>query len=324
MTRRALVLSSGGARGSFEIGVLEELILNRGLDFHIFCGISAGALNAALLAQALYDDDPATSINNLKKSFMALRDIWLKGIAGNQSIFRKRILGIVGVPLGADSIYDVSPLKELLSRFVNPKDLASSKRDLRIQHVALETGEIAAVNGSEPDILKHILASAAVPFSFPPVELGGKHHVDGGVLDNSPLGTAFEAEPPPEEIYVVYASPSKLDTEEFHATSLSFKPNAQTYLVRSIEILLNEIDLNDVAGARQLNILKKHWEKIKHLLPKDNESVKEINTVLDLIRYAPIIECRPERLIIKDGLNFSPAQIRENYEHGKEVAAKLP
>ena len=55
MTRRALVLSGGGAKGSFQIGAMEELIFNRGLDFEILCGVSVGALNASFLAQALFD-----------------------------------------------------------------------------------------------------------------------------------------------------------------------------------------------------------------------------------------------------------------------------
>jgi predicted acylesterase/phospholipase RssA len=319
MTRRALVLSSGGSRGSFEIGVLEELIANRDLDFHIFCGISAGALNAAVLAQARFDADPAKSVLNLKETYSSLRDIWLKSITGNRSIFCKRLLGVVGIALGADSLYDNKPLGDLLNRSLNPQELAQSNRDLRIQYVILETGEPVIVDGADPDIVKHVLASATIPFNFPPVRSGGNHLVDGGVRNNAPIGTAFASEPPPEEIYVVYASPANLDREDFSSAM-----NAQLYLNRTIEILLNQIDITDFAGAREFNVLKKNWEQIKHLLPGDNVSVKEINTVLDPIRYAKVIECRPERIIIKNGLDFSPTKIRENYEHGKEVAAKLP
>jgi predicted acylesterase/phospholipase RssA len=76
MPRRALGLSGGGAKGSFQIGVLEELILNRGLDFQIFCGTSVGALNASFLAQARFDERPRESLNRLKVAFRSLRRIW--------------------------------------------------------------------------------------------------------------------------------------------------------------------------------------------------------------------------------------------------------
>lgn len=319
MTRRALVLSSGGARGSFEVGVLEELILNRGLDFHIFCGISAGALNTSVLAQARFDPDQATSVANLKETFRSVRDLWLREITGNKSIFCKRVLGILEIPLGADSLYTVKPLENILKRSVDPQKLAQSNRDLRIQYVALETGELCTVKGGDPEILKRVLASATVPFFFPPVRLDDKHLVDGGVRDNTPLGTAFESEPPPDEIYVIYASPLKLDREDF-----SMRMNAIHYVMRSLEILLNEIDITDVDGARQLNTLKKNWEEIKPLLPSDNPAVKAINAVLDPIKYARIIEVRPEKLFTKDGLNFDPTEIRNNYEHGKEIGKQLP
>jgi Predicted esterase of the alpha-beta hydrolase superfamily len=319
MTRRALVLSSGGARGSFEVGVLEELILNRGLDFHIFCGISAGALNTSVLAQARFDPNPSASVENLKQVYLSLRNLWLREITGNRSIFCKRLLGILRIPLGADSLYTVQPLENILKRSVDPQKLAQSNRDLRIQYVALETGELCTVKGDDPNILKKVLASATVPFFFPPVRLDGKHLVDGGVRDNTPLGTAFDSEPPPEEIYVIYASPVKLEREDF-----TVMMNAQHYVMRSLEILLNEIDITDVDGARQLNTLKKNWEEVKPLVPADHPAVKGMNSVLDPIKFARIIECRPEKLFTKDGLNFDPTEIRNNYEHGKEMGALIP
>src|SRR5262245_60511008 len=95
MTRRALVLSTGGAFGAFEVGVLEELIVRRGLDFEILCGISAGTLNASVLAQAqFYSTDPAQSSLSLQDAFHTLRTLWLDRITGSDSIFCSRLLGL--------------------------------------------------------------------------------------------------------------------------------------------------------------------------------------------------------------------------------------
>ena len=46
----ALVMSGGGARGAFELGVLDYLIRDKGLDFQVITGVSVGALNAAMFA----------------------------------------------------------------------------------------------------------------------------------------------------------------------------------------------------------------------------------------------------------------------------------
>ena len=50
--RRALVLSGGGLKGAFEAGAVYYLVIHRGCDFHDFAGVSVGALNAGILAQA--------------------------------------------------------------------------------------------------------------------------------------------------------------------------------------------------------------------------------------------------------------------------------
>lgn len=324
MVRRAMVLSSGGSRGSFEVGVMEELILNRGLDFHIFCGISAGALNASVVAQAPWDPDPATSVKNLQEQFLALRSIWLERIKGTSTLIKKRFLGIGGVALGADSVYDTGGLAKLLSESVSPQRLAESKRALGIQYCPLETGELVTVTKSGEDIVKGVLASASVPFFFPPVVMDGKHLVDAGVRNNTPLGTAFDIDPPPDVIYIVYASPIKLEPASYEDSMLGFKVSARDYVMRTIEILLNEIDITDVEGARQLNTLKLHWERIKPQLPPEDPSVKAIEEVLKPIRYAKLIECRPEKLFVVDAFKFDPEEMRANYEHGKAMAAQLP
>src|ERR1700693_308620 len=49
--RRALVLSGGGSKGAFEVGVLQRLMGDEQLDYDLLCGTSVGAINAAYLAQ---------------------------------------------------------------------------------------------------------------------------------------------------------------------------------------------------------------------------------------------------------------------------------
>ena len=53
--RLALVLSGGGAKGAFQVGALQHLIEDRGLDFTIVAGVSTGALQAAMVAQGDID-----------------------------------------------------------------------------------------------------------------------------------------------------------------------------------------------------------------------------------------------------------------------------
>lgn len=323
MTRRALVLSGGGAKGSFQIGVLEELILTRGLDFQIFCGISVGALNASFLAQARFDDTPEVSCSNLQEAFRTLRELWLEQITGTGSIYRDRPLGMGGLLGGADSLYDPEPLADLLKRSLHPQELAQSNRVLKVQYVALETGELRTVDSHDPAIVQHVLASATMPFFFPPVEVRGEHLVDGGLRDITPLGQAFDVEPPPDEIYVIYASPFAVEPAEFVDPWPGLRVNALDYLGRAVEILADEVYQTDVRGALRFNTLTQHWDQVKQLLPPDHPSVLAIDAVLQPLRYAEIIEIKPAKHIIRNALHFSPTKIRENYEYGKAVARAL-
>lgn len=322
MVRRALVLSGGGAKGSFQIGVMEELILNRGLDFEILCGVSVGALNASFLAQAPFDlHHPDVSLQHLKKTFNTLRHLWLEEIIGNESVYLKRIGAEAGIVLGADSIYDPEPLKKLLKKYLDPKSLAKSKRILRVQYVSLESGEIKTANNKSPRIVDYVLASGTMPYYFPPVAIRKEHLVDGGIRDITPLSQAFQARA--EVIYVIYASPFHVESQEFLESWTGTKVNAFTYLGRAVELMVNEIYRTDIEGAKRLNLLKDNWERIKGLLPQ-NPQRKRIEKELKKIRFAPIVEIKPKKYIIRDALDFTPAKLRENYDYGRKVAASLP
>jgi len=322
MTRRALVLSGGGAKGSFQIGVMEELILNRGLDFEILCGVSVGALNASFLAQAPFDPNHSdVSLQNLKKAFITLRRLWLEEIEGNESVYLKRPGADAGIVLGADSIYDPEPLKRLLKKYLSPKSLRRSKRVLKIQYVSLESGELKTANHKSPKIVDYVLASGTMPYYFPPVKIKKEHLADGGIRDITPLGQAFQAGA--EAIYVIYASPFHVEPQSFLESWAGMKINAFTYLGRAVELMVNEIYRTDIEGAKRLNTLKENWEKLKGLLP-EHPSRKKVEKALKKVRFAPIVEIKPERYVIRDALDFSPANLMENYQYGKKVAASLP
>ena len=48
MPNRAVVMSGGGAKGAFQVGALDYLIQDLGLDFQVIAGVSDGLLNAVV------------------------------------------------------------------------------------------------------------------------------------------------------------------------------------------------------------------------------------------------------------------------------------
>jgi predicted acylesterase/phospholipase RssA len=107
--------------------------------------------------------------------------------------------------LKARSLVSMDPIRDLVERELRPDLVAASGITLRISAVSLETGELRYVDGEgrlyardgtaldrEPVRLQDaVLASAAIPVMYPPVELGGEYYVDGGVREILPLALAF-------------------------------------------------------------------------------------------------------------------------------------
>src|SRR5438067_12234831 len=109
--RRALVLSGGGAKGSWQVGACHHLIAERGLWFDVIAGVSAGAVNAATLAQAHDPDELATELEHL-------RSVWL-GLRGSHDVYRRRWLGALGTVLARRaSLYNAAPLRRSEERRV--------------------------------------------------------------------------------------------------------------------------------------------------------------------------------------------------------------
>ena len=75
---------------------------------------------------------------------------------------------------------------------------------------------------------------------------------------------------------------------------------------------------------KMMNTLKELWEEVRAELPANSTAAGAMDAFLAPYRYARIVEIRPTRLLIKDGLDFSPPEIRANDEHGRQIAMQLP
>src|SRR5205823_1141689 len=208
MPNRAVVMSGGGAKGAFQVGALDYLIQDQGLDFQVIAGVSTGSLNAVILSQA-------SSHEELKRYHQELKNLWL-GIQSDGDIYSKRFLGKVLLFLTKNSMFDPKPVLEMLRTHASPDRIARSRRQLRVAAVSLESGDFVEIDQSEPNLLDWTLASSSMPLFFPPVPIGGEHFVDGGVRSLTPLQGAFAAlkqlspsanSELPDEVYVILASP---------------------------------------------------------------------------------------------------------------------
>lgn len=176
MEKTAFVFAGGGSLGAIEAGMLRELVA-WGITPDLVVGASAGAINGAYFA-----------CNPHAEGTRELEGLW-------RSIRRGEILpwswtSLFGMLRGQRKhLVDSTALKRLLTRHFGDARLESAGVSLHVVATDMSNGdEVVLSSGS---IVDAVLASAAIPGVFPPVEVNGRQLIDGGVANNTPISTAI-------------------------------------------------------------------------------------------------------------------------------------
>lgn len=227
---RALVLSGGGSKASWQVGALRHLIIDCGIKYDIFCGNSAGALNAAKLATK-WDDQEA---------FLELEKIWMS--VTPDRIFRPWSYGFLGAAggllRGKSSAYNSAPLQRLIEQHISEEDLKYSGKLLTVGAVSSTTGEYHYFRETDSNIIKAIQASCAYPGAFLPIEMEGEMWIDAGVREFTPISEAIYLGA--KEIDVIMLSNMQVSKFTKH------HPNALDMARRALEIIMFRLDLWDL------------------------------------------------------------------------------
>ena len=242
----ALVLSGGGAKGSFQNGAEKTARMEFGYQWDYIAGVSTGALNAIMLAMGKYGDLNRLWETITEKQIMTGSKAWYRVLL---RVARKKL-----------SIYDNKPLRQLLSRHVDPSKIRVEK--LMIGVVDIISGQFIDVFQYWDRLLDYIVASTAIPVFFSPVEIGGNWFVDGGVRNVSPLGSVIKYDP--DEIVIINCSdPDTIGTGKPPKSMIDVA-------TRSLQILTNEAFKNDLSEFLRINALVKQAEAQSAILRKEN------------------------------------------------------
>jgi NTE family protein len=173
----AFVLGGGGVLGAHEVGMLRALG-EAGIRPDLVVGTSVGAINGAFVAA---DPDGAAE---------RLAGLW-QGEALRQA-FSETILGrATRLARSGTHLHSLEPLRQLLGEMLPGKDFADLA--LPFQCVAASIEHASARWFTTGPVVPAVLASCAVPGLLPPVEIGGEHFFDGGLVDSIPVGRALAA-----------------------------------------------------------------------------------------------------------------------------------
>lgn len=191
--RRALVLAGGGLAGiAWETGVLRGIadadpaVADALVGSDVLAGTSAGSAVAAQIGSGASLDElfdrqlraesgeihPGTSIDSVAELF-------LSALLLADATKEQKLQHIGAIAAG------VQTLPEALRRDVIATRLPSPhwpERDLRITAIDVETGELVVfTRDSGVELVDAVAASCAVPGAWPPVTIGARRYMDGGV-----------------------------------------------------------------------------------------------------------------------------------------------
>lgn len=171
--RIALVLSGGGNLGVIQVPFLQHL-MELGVRPDLIVGMSVGSINGAFLA---FHPD------NLD----GLADIWLA--MRSRKLWHRNVLRIGRNLLTQRmSIYANTFLRDLVEPYVSIDEITAAEIPLFITATSLSRGRKHVFQRGS--VIEAILASAAIPGLFPPVQIDGEWFVDGSVATGLDLETA--------------------------------------------------------------------------------------------------------------------------------------
>lgn len=173
----AFVLGGGGLRGAAEVGMAKALAETDIRPDMVF-GTSIGAVNGALLASGPFE-----------AAVRDLEDMW-QGLAST-GILRESVWGRVSNMIRHRThLHNNDGLRELLVEWLPQRRFEEFPIPFECSSACIETSSEWWFDTGP--MIDPLLASCAVPSLLPPVEIDGRHYIDGGVVNSIPVSRAIE------------------------------------------------------------------------------------------------------------------------------------
>jgi len=307
----ALMLSGGGARGAYQVGVLRRIARECPAAVPgILTGVSSGGINAAYLAA---NQEPfAEKLENLSAVWEHLRmdDVFrvdLRALTGRGLQWGSRLLAGGRHPLPpARSMVDTAPLRALVERLLQPDSMGGIPGIMRsleagwLQAIAL-TGSSYTTGQSVTWVQKrdgcaigtwerpqrksvdcqlgvdHVMASSALPFLFPAIKVDGAWFGDGGIRLTAPLSPAVHLGA--RRILAVSTRYARSRDEADRPAIAGYPPPAQVAGILYNAIFLDQLDSD---------ALEMH--RINRLIGKLPESERDGFRQIDLLLLRPSVD----------------------------------
>ena len=183
---KAIVLSGGGSKGSYQIGVWKAL-KKLHIKYDIVTGTSVGALNGALMTQKSY-----------RKAIKLWKNINLKTLFGEEAIENTsnlKLLKMYKDNFIKNGGMDVENLQNVINKNININKFFKSNINYGLITFNLSKRKPLKLTKKKipkDKLTDYLMASASCYPAFKKKEIDNKNYIDGGVYDNLPINLALE------------------------------------------------------------------------------------------------------------------------------------
>ena len=278
--KTAFVFTGGGSLGAVQVGMLRTLMAY-GVRPDFVVGASAGALNASYFAGA----PDAAGVTALERIWSGLRraDIFPFSLASAMGLFR---------PGGY--IVDPSGLRGVIENNLPYSRLEDAQLPINIMATNLQGQSVCLTKGPA---VQAVLASAAIPGVFPPVEINGDLLMDGAIAANTPLRLAVKNGAtriiilPTGYACALKDPPTRAVGKILHAITLMIA----WQLMRELELIPESVDVHLVPTLCPLAVSPFDFSASRELIERAAESSKKWIEEGGLTRRALPQELAPHR-----------------------------
>ena len=342
-----LVLQGGGALGAYQGGIYEALH-EAGIEPNWVIGTSSGAINAGIIAgnpadrrldqlrkfwttmeyKPWWGNSPflepwlgsgrlLADLTNQSANMMAL----FGGVAGYYTPNHALTWGGAKAALGVEraALYDTKDLEKTMTALTDPACFNSKNPRLTVGTVNVKTGKMHYWDSERmPLALNHVLASAALPPSFPAVRIDGDPYWDGGIYSNTPIEAVFDDNPRRDSI--IFA-------DQMWHTSGPEPQSLEDVLSRQKDIQFASRDDSHIARQQDLHRLRHIVRELVKLVPEDQRISPEVKqfaaygcrTFMHVVQLnGPHIEGEGN----SRDIDFTSASIRARWKAGHDDTAR--
>ena len=187
-----LVLEGGGARGAYQIGAWKALA-EAGVKIRGVAGTSVGALNGALICMGDVENAQELWENISYSQIMSVDDEKMRQLLHGRTFHVEMLRDAMDYL--TEGGLDITPLKNLIAGKIDVEKIKNSPVDLYVLTFSVDEFKEMDIDvkETEPELIKdYLLASAYLFPLFKNEKLHGRTYIDGGAINNVPLGSLVD------------------------------------------------------------------------------------------------------------------------------------